>query len=147
MLFASCLWWSMFLLLLAAFRRYLISLVLFLIHWTARTSLYQGRWSGLCHSYCWVPQEGHGHPVILSGGASCWILGIVRPGYASCGSSDVVSVDRKGEGVISIMVRLGHIPAKGGVVGGFSQSFSWNNLSSLLWIRGRGGKINTLSEL
>ena len=35
-----------------------------------------------------------------------------------------VSVDRKGEGVIAVMVRLRHIPAEGGVVRGFSQSFS-----------------------
>lgn len=34
-----------------------------------------------------MPQERHGHPVILSGGASCCIVGMVRPGRASCGSS------------------------------------------------------------
>lgn len=35
-----------------------------------------------------------------------------------------MSVDRKGEGIIAVMVRLRHIPAEGGGVGGFSQSFS-----------------------
>lgn len=35
-----------------------------------------------------------------------------------------MSVDRKGESVIAIVVRLGHIPAEGGGVSGFSQSFS-----------------------
>lgn len=36
----------------------------------------------------------------------------------------VVSVDRKGEGVIAIMEGLGHIPAEESGVDGFSQSFS-----------------------
>lgn len=36
----------------------------------------------------------------------------------------VVSVDRKSEGIIAVIVRLRHIPAEGGIVGGFSRSFS-----------------------
>lgn len=59
---------------------------------------------------------------MLSGGASCLILEMVRPGYAPVGA--VVSVDRKGEGRLAITVRLRYIPAEGGVGGGFSQSFS-----------------------
>lgn len=35
-----------------------------------------------------------------------------------------MSVDRKSEGVIAVMERLGHIPAEESVVDGFSQSFS-----------------------
>lgn len=34
-----------------------------------------------------------------------------------------MSVERKGEGVIVIMVRLRHVPAEGGVAGGFSHLF------------------------
>lgn len=35
----------------------------------------------------------------------------------------MVSVDRKGEGVIAVLVRLGHVPAEGVAVDGYSQSW------------------------
>lgn len=70
-----------------------------LISWKTQPSLYHGIWSVPCRSDCWVPQERH---VICLGGTNCWILGMVRPGYASCGSCGERGQEGWGQGNVKI---------------------------------------------